>query len=222
MKQTKKGSNFQIVQMGDAEKQELLSWEEKYGKHPNFSGIKDFILEGDAYRSLAEMILVNYEIYPIGDEERLLSFVAKNDSNEVIAWFLCQVFKTDPTKDAISRAFDEEPSTGDFFTKKDNEIYSMFMKYLVVNPLQQGKGLGPQIAKEMIFNAKKHIGVQPEEFFGLIHVNNFNSQKVFLNLGFEFSIVENDKRMLSAHAMLPDLQRRNGITMPHQPQQFGE
>lgn len=224
MKQTKKadGLNFRIVQMGASEKQELISWEEKFGGSAEFSGIKDFVLEGDTYHGLAEMVLVNYEIFPIGDEERLLSFVAKNDSNEVVAWFLCQVFKTDPTKDPISAMFDDEPSTGDFFTKKDNEIYSMFIKYIVTHPMLQSKGLGSQVLKELTLNSKKYIGVQPEEFSAYIHVDNLASQKVFSNLGFDFSVVTNDPRYFNATATLPNLTKKAEKTTQTPPQQFGE
>ena len=224
MKQTKKANDldFCIVQMGEAEKQELISWEEKFGGSAEFSGIKDFVLEGDTYHGLAEMVLVNYEIFPIGDEERLLSFVAKDASNQVVAWFLCQVFKTDPTKDPISAMFDDEPSTGDFFTKKDNEIYSMFIKYIVTHPMLQSKGLGSQVLKELTLNSKKYIGVQPEEFSAYIHVDNLASQKVFSNLGFDFSVVTNDPRYFNATATLPNLTKKTEKTTQTPPQQFGE
>ena len=221
-KNTNYNLGYRIVQMGETEKQELVSWEEKFGDSPEFSGIKEFILEGDTYRSLSEMVFVNYEIFPIGDEERLLSFVAKNDSNEVVAWFLCQVFKTDPSKDPISALFDDEPSTGDFFTKKDNEIYSMFIKYIVTHPMLQGKGLGSQVLKELTLDAKKYIGVQPEEFSAYIHIDNLASQKIFSNLGFNFSIVNNDHRYFNATSTLPELTRKNGNVITSLPQQFGE
>lgn len=221
-------NKIKIIPMTLDDIDELELWQKKYGDTIFFDTIREFILEGDTIRDFRELIDTNYTFVPIGSRERKFSFVAKNEKEEIVAWFLCMVFKDKRKEglDEIAQLFDddyddESTSSVDFYTR-DNEdtIYSMFMQYLVVHPMQQGRGLGPQIAREMIFNSQNYVGVQPDEFFGYIHKDNHQSQKVFRNFGFNF-VPKNDPNYIQTIATLPELEKKAGINRT-KPQEFGE
>lgn len=145
------------------DKQEIADWETKYKDNPNFGSIRHFILEDDTYHGLAEVIETNHEIFPIGDDEKKLAYVAKNENNEIVAWSFLDVF--------------------DLSTNKPQ----MFLQYIVINPEFQHMGYGTEFAKELFFNAKKYIGVKPSEIFAYIKTNNEASISLFSK--FNFSLV---------------------------------
>ena len=153
---------FQICQMSEDDKQQVINWEEKYGHLPEYDSIRQYVLEGDTYHGLKEVVLVNYEIFRIGDDEKQFSFVAKDEKGEVVAWFLCDVFD-------ISSGAPE-----------------LFVQYVVTHPMHQHEGVGTEIAKEILLKPEKYIGVKPVDVFAYIDKSNTASKSLFEKFGFSF------------------------------------
>ncbi len=159
---TKANPQYRICQMSESDKQEVISWEEKYCDLPEFEGIKTYILEGDTYHGLKEVVHVNYEIFQIGDDEKQFSFVAKNENDEVVAWLLCDVF--------------------DISTKQPE----LFAQYIVTHPMHQHEGAGSEIAKEIFLNPEKYVGVKPVNYFAYVNKTNAPSILLLNKFGFRF------------------------------------
>ena len=165
------------------DKNEIANWEFLYGNTPEFDSIREFILEGQTFHGLKEVIYVNSEIYPIGNDERQFSLVAKNENNEVVAWILCDVFNLTTDKP------------------------EMYLQYIVIHPMHQHKGYGTQIAKEIFLSPKKYFGVKPTYIFARIDINNISSLALFDK--FNFSFTQLDDGFVDAHTEQPKLINQN-------------
>ena len=187
-----KTSQIQVVQMSDSDKKEVISWEERYGHMPEYDSIRQYVLEGDTYHGLKEVVLVNYEIFRIGEDEKQFSFVAKNDNNEVVAWLLCDVFD-------ISSGAPE-----------------LFIQYIITHPMHQHEGIGKEIAKEILLNPEKYIGVKPVDVFAYVDKSNIASKALFERFGFEFH--DMTPKFFRAIAEEPKLLDEHNS----KPQEFGE
>lgn len=164
-----KNQEFKIVPMKmPNDKDEIVSWEEKYKNTLQFEGIKNFILEGSTYHGLGEVIYTNFENFPIGDDERQLSLVAKNKNNEIIAWILCDVFN-------LQTANPE-----------------MFLQYIIINPKFQNQGYGKSILNELFSVTEKYLQTTPTNYFCYINLRNYASQKLFSKFGFTFDTMNED------------------------------
>ena len=150
------------------DKNEIASWQAAYGDTPEFESIQKYILEGQTYYGLNEVIETNYEIMPIGDDERRLAFVAKSNDDEIIAWILVDAFDL------------------------NTSMPEMFVQYICIHPLYQNQGYGTEIAKEILLNAKQYIGVKPYAIFSYIHKNNTASMNLFKKFNFSISHMHGD------------------------------
>lgn len=158
----KKSKSLQISLLNDTDKEEIISWGEKYKGTEGLDAINRYILEDFTYYTLADVIKINYEHFPIGDDERQFFFVAKNQENEVVAWLLCDCF--------------------DMHTNKPE----LFVQYIAVHPLHQHEGYGKELAENIILNSKKFIGVEPKNYFAYIDNSNTASKELFKKFGFKF------------------------------------
>ena len=187
-----KNARFKICQMSEDDKQQVIGWEEKYGHLPEYDSIRQYVLEGDTYHGLKEVVLVNYEIFIIGEDEKQFSFVAKDDKDEVVAWLLCDVFD-------ISSGTPE-----------------LFVQYIVTHPMHQHEGVGTEIAKEILLKPEKYIGVKPVDVFAYVDKSNTASKSLFEKFGFEFH--DMTPKFFRAIAEEPKLSEDHSS----KPQQFGE
>lgn len=152
-----KMDNFKLLDLDIVEDKKIINtWQE----YENFDSIYQFILENGLMIDLDEIIEVNYERIPIGNDEIKKAMVAKNKKNEIIAFILFQVFD---------------------MTTKEPE---MFLQYLVVNPKFQHMGYGSEILKELLLNSRKYFNCTPQEIFCYVDKNNFASLNLFKKLGF--------------------------------------
>ena len=65
---------------------QIAGWDSKYKDDPKYKDIKEFIIEGSIHYSIAEVIDLNYEQYPIGNNERKYAFSIK-DKNFSLPFF---------------------------------------------------------------------------------------------------------------------------------------
>jgi len=75
-----------------SDKNEIALWQTKFEGTPEFDSIKKYILEDNIYYNLGEVIELNYERIPIGDDEKLLALVAKNETNEIVGFTLICIY----------------------------------------------------------------------------------------------------------------------------------
>ena len=174
---------FNIVPMDlPGDKYEIGGWETEYGDTPSFQTIREFILENQTYRGLAEVIETNHEIYPIGDDEIKYSYVAKTTrDNKIIAWILLDEFDINTT----------EPE--------------LFVQYICIHPLYQNKGYGEAILNEILSNPKKYLASNPSNFFAYIGRNNIGSQNLFKKFNFNLRPLLRDANYLRAETKEPKL-----------------
>lgn len=153
---------IKISLMNDNDREEIVSWQEKYAKTEGFDAIRHYILEDYTYYTLNDVLNINFEHFPIGDDERQFLFVAKNKEEKLVAWLLC---------DCID------------MTCKSPEL---FIQYVVVHPLHQHEGYGTALANEIILNSEKYIGLKPKKYFAYIDDTNTSSRNLFKKFGFSF------------------------------------
>ena len=157
--------NFKITQL-DEEKDlaEISAWDTEYKNDSKYDSIRQFILEDYIFTSLAEVIEINHDKYPIGNYERAYALCVKDCKEEKILGFtLCSVI--------------------DLNTKEPELI----IKYIVIHPDEQGKGLGKKVVSELITNSSNLFDVQVQKVFAKIDVRNRHSRKMFKSLGFDIS-----------------------------------
>ena len=138
---------------------QITGWDSKYKDDPKYKDIKDFIIEGSIHYSIAEVIDLNYEQYPIGNNERKYAFSIKNKENEVIGFVLCCLFN-----------IQEKPE--------------LFIQYIVLDPDNQNKGYGQQVLNELLTNSETYMETQPVEAVAYINNKNYHSMGLFLKMGF--------------------------------------
>lgn len=162
------------------DKQQIADWEKFYGNSPEFASIRHFILEDNTYTGLDEVIETNHEIFHIGEDEKKLALVAKNNQGEILAWILLDTFDV------------------------TTNYPQMFLQYIVVNPKYQNKGYGTAIAKELFLSPEKYVGVKPKEFFAYVNTTNYPSLILFSKFNFNFRPV--DKHYIQAKTSQPKLE----------------
>ena len=161
------------------DKREIAAWETEFGGKPEFESIQKYILENHIYYGLDEVIETNYEIYPIGSSEKLLSLVAK-EKNKVIAWILADAFDL------------------------NTDYPQLFIPYICLHPLYQNKGYGTEILKELLLSPEKYFETNPKYFFAKIDRTNIASQNLFKKFGFDITPIVNTD-FVSAHTDEPKL-----------------
>ena len=141
---------------------QIAEWETKYKNHKGYKAIEHFILEDNTYYSLAEVIEINHEMYPIGEDERKHALAIKNKENNLVGFVLATIMdKTTPSP-------------------------CMFLQYVVISPEFQGQGFGKKTVKEM----KLPIGPIMSLIFGYVHNQNYHSMKLMLDLGASLKAME--------------------------------
>ena len=146
---------------------EIQSWVKNFANHPNFAGIKHFILEDNTYYGLDEVIATNYEFFNIGTDEKNYCLAIKID-NQVIGFVLACAFNlTTPSPELI-------------------------IQYIVIRPDYQHQGIGKQVVTELINNAFKYFNSNPTKVYANIQQDNLASTKLFSNLGFTLKPLKND------------------------------
>lgn len=163
----KKSNKSTISLMNEADKNEIILWQERYDGTAGFDAIRHYILEDVVNFTLADALRVNFEQFPIGDDERQFLFVEKDKTGEIVAWVLC---------DCID------------MTSKSPEL---FIQYIAVHPLHQHEGFGETLAKEILLTPKRYIGVSPKKFFAYIDNTNIASKNLFKKFGFSFRKMTN-------------------------------
>ena len=145
---------------------QIAEWETKYKNHKGYKAIEHFILEDNTYYSLAEVIEINHEMYPIGEDERKHALAIKNKENNLVGFVLATIMdKTTPSP-------------------------CMFLQYVVISPEFQGQGFGKKTVKEITENAEQYFDVPITEFFGYVHNQNYHSMKLMLDLGASLKAME--------------------------------
>lgn len=150
---------------------EISNWDIKFQNDPRYDSIKNFILEDNIYYGLGEVIETNYEIFPIGKNERKYALALRN--NQEIMGF------------ALAIAIELETP--------DPEL---ILQYIVLNPDYQHKAIGFKFLNELINNSEKYFDAKFSSVFTRIHNQNTPSLKTFKKLGFTFT-PESDKYVVA-------------------------
>ena len=144
------------------DKSEISSWFERFQGTKEIENIKKFILENGLILNIDELILTNYEIYPIGDNEVKLAISVKNQINQIVAFLILDEFD-------LNKA---EPE--------------LFLQYIVVRPDYQHKGYGKQILSDLPGVIENITGKKPVFTTCYIHKENSASLALFEKFGFCF------------------------------------
>lgn len=174
-------NSLQISLLNENDKNEIISWQDKFDGTPGFEAIRHYILEDNTYYTLAEVLKINFEQFPIGDDERQFLFVAKNQEKEIVAWMLC---------DCIDM---QTPHP------------ELFIQYITVHPLHQHEGYGKELAENILLNPKNFIGVEPKNYFAYIDKSNTASRALFEQFGFNFKQIT--ELYLRAESKSPKLEK---------------
>lgn len=138
---------------------EIKDWESRFSNDPRFKTIIHYILEDNTYYGLDEVIHTNYELCPIGDEERNYALCAKNENNEIVAFVLsCMI---------------------DLHTENPELI----IKYIVLRPDYHYQGYGYKILNEIVQNSETYFGKNPHVLTAIIEKTNIVSQRLFTKMG---------------------------------------
>jgi len=165
----------------ETELNEIASWDDKFSSSENFRTIRKYVLEDNIYYSLREVINLNYEQYPIGDDEKHFIHSIKNEEDKIIGFIISDIFdiKTNPT---------------------------LYIQYIVIHPLYQSLGYGSKALTEFLKNAETYVTAQPRECFARIECSNRDSLSVFEKAGFNF-IKEEKSTFLRAKKYFPVLEK---------------
>lgn len=150
----------------ETDKPIFASWDEQFSGTPEYAGIEKYVFENHLIYDFDELILTNYEIFPIGDDEKLNPMVAKTADGEIFAFILTHEF--------------------DLNTKSPESI----LHYLVLKPTHQKQGYGPEILREIYTNPKKYLGTIPKTISLKIIPGNEPCMKMVKKLGFDVRLVE--------------------------------
>lgn len=155
-------------------------WPKIYANHPNFNNIERFILEGNTYYGLDEVILTNYEFFHIGEDERKFCLSIINQEEIPIGFILACLFN-------IERNNPE-----------------LILQYIVLSPEYQSLGYGTVILKELLEKPEKYFLVKPNEIYASIEKDNTASLNLFKKFGFSFT--KAPYNYLRAHKSIKELQ----------------
>ena len=163
------------------DKAEINGWQTKFAKTAGWDNIYKYILENGLIRSLDEVILTNYEIFPIGDDEIKLALSIKNQK-ETLGFVICQEFNlTTPSPE-------------------------LFLQYIVLRPDMQNKGIGKQIFNKLPTEIEKITGKRPQSAFSYIDCTNLPSQKLYKRFEFDLSPI-NHKFVKATGNFEPQLEK---------------
>lgn len=160
---------------------EINNWQYMFKDDPRFSSIQQFILENNTYYGLGEVIETNYEILPIGQDERKYALSIKH-SDKVIGFVLALVHQL--------QTYNPE----------------LILQYLVIRPDYQQQGIGTKVISELIENATKYFDTQISSVFARVDCNNKSMQKTLKQFG--FNLPNTNKQYISAS--LEILENNNG------------
>lgn len=154
-------TNIKITPLNlDSDLKQIGNWATEFADDENYKAIEEFILEDYTYYTIAEVIQINHEQYPIGDDERKHAFAIKpQDSDEVMGFILATVM--DKTTDSPS----------------------MFLQYIVISPKYQHQGIGKKALKELLENPEPYFDSKITEMFAYVHNQNFPSISLMLDIG---------------------------------------
>lgn len=158
----KKSNKPKISLMTESDRNEIVAWQKNFDGTEGFEGIRHFILEDVENYTLEDVLRINFEQFPIGDDERQFLFVEKDKAETIVAWMLCYCI------DMTSRSPE------------------LFVQYLVVHPLHQREGYGQAIAEEIFLSPNKYVGIKPKKFFAYVDNTNTASRELFKKFGFSF------------------------------------
>lgn len=156
--------NFIITPL-DLEKDipEIDNWENEFKNTQGMRNINQFILEGNIFYSLAEVIDTNYEKYQINKNEKKYAFVFKNQDGEILGF----------TLNAIIEAMTPSPE--------------LIIQYVVISPKYQGQGIAKKALTTLMKNSKEYYGIEFKSAFCRIDKLNDMSRKLFKTLGFDLN-----------------------------------
>lgn len=140
---------------------EIASWAHRYSDEPGFQGIQKFILENKKYHGLDEVIWNNLMLYPISDDERKYTYVAKIKDGTIIGFVMLDEFDINTT----------EPE--------------LIIQYICLHPHYQHQGYGEAILQEILFHTKKYMPVKPSNTFAYVHKDNIASLALFKKFNFD-------------------------------------
>lgn len=140
---------------------EILDWENRYAGSDGLENIKHFVLEDNAYLSLAEVIDVNYQKFAIGGDERKFALAFRDEANKLLGFTLNSIIDLDTTSPEL------------------------LIQYVVINPEHQGKGIAKQALSSLLSDPQKYYGYDVKKSFAKIDRFNVMSRKLFESLGFE-------------------------------------
>lgn len=153
-------NKLQIKPLKISDIEDIKKWETTYKNDINYLNIVHFILEDNTYYGLDEVILANYELYPIGKDEKKFSFALK-DGKTTAGFILAHSFN-----------LTEEPE--------------LFLQYIVLHPEYQHKGYGKQVMQELLNNSEKYVECDPSTIYANIDKKNSDSLHLFESVGFMF------------------------------------
>ena len=136
----------------------IHEWEKRYRDTLGFKAIKHYVLEDNIYYNLRELIEVNHESYPIGDNEFRNILIAKTEKGEVAGFIIYNVFNL-------------------------NHKPEVNLIYLAINPVMQHKGVGTQLVTELCSNYEKYFKCKPTCVFTKIDKENTPSQNLMKKFG---------------------------------------
>lgn len=140
----------------------ISKWDQDFKNDPRYETIKNFILEGDTYLDIVEVIHSNHDIVPIGDNEIATALILTNKKQDIIGFLLLDVCDINL------------PSS------------TLVIKYIVIHPEYQGKNIAYDAITKIISNPIKYVGVKFNEVFAKVEKNNIHSRKMLTKLGFDF------------------------------------
>lgn len=139
----------------------IKKWEIQFADSSEFNSIKKFILEDKTDHGLEQVIVNNYENYPIGDDEKKFCFSIKDNDN-VAGFIIASMYNISIEKPEL------------------------FLQYLVLNPDYQHCGFGTQVMIDLILNSKQYFGHKPTRIHSYIDINNTASLSLCQKFGFDF------------------------------------
>lgn len=146
----------------DTDKPQIMQWDSLYQGTPEYNSIYEFVLENGLMRNLGEIIEINHERYPIGDDEIKKALIAKTSTGDIAGFILIDAYDL------------------------SSQLCELFIQYIVINPKYQHQGYGEAILNELLHNPENYIGAKPSFVFSAIDKNNIASQNLYRKMGFNF------------------------------------
>lgn len=71
---------------------EILSWDARFAGTEDYASIEKFIFEDWLIRGMGELIETNYENFEIGEDEKKVLLVAKDESGNIVGFTIQSIF----------------------------------------------------------------------------------------------------------------------------------